>query len=310
MKSSAKVKRMSIGEFSTLSGISVKALRHWDEMGLLTPAYVDQSSRYRYYLLQQLQVVDRLEHLKTMGLPMNSLMHWAAEEGLEEGDKLTAEQFQHYAERKLEEKARDIHRAQLVLKWAKRCLAEERYLEQHVQAQGIRPSERYFINYLCSVERLSQIPDDYALQTALSEFYAELKKLNAPMAADWGMLLFYNSDAKHWDIFPFISLLADESFPFEEKKLKEEIELYDFPARRFRSWLCPEKDTLQEVIKKCLTPNLLTPPYTMYLIHMCSQISMEKESLRWQVELPVECPEDTLSPKEVIFEDFQENLKA
>lgn len=196
------------------------------------------------------------------------------------------------------------------MKWAKRRLAEERYLEQHVQAQGIRPSERYFINYLCSVERLSQIPDDYALQTALSEFYAELKKLNAPMAADWGMLLFYNSDAKHWDIFPFISLLADESFPFEEKKLKEEIELYDFPARRFRSWLCPEKDTLQEVIKKCLTPNLLTPPYTMYLIHMCSQISMEKESFRWQVELPVECPEDTLSPKEVIFEDFQENLKA
>ena len=35
MKSSAKVKRMSIGEFSTLSGISVKALRHWDESGFL-----------------------------------------------------------------------------------------------------------------------------------------------------------------------------------------------------------------------------------------------------------------------------------
>lgn len=233
MKSSSKVKRMSIGEFSTLSGVSIKALRHWDEMGLLTPAYVDQSSRYRYYLLQQLQVVDRLEHLKTMGLPMNSLMHWAEEEGLAEGDKLSAEQFQHYAERKLEEKAKDIHRAQLVLEWAKKRLAEERFLEKQVQAQGIRPSERYFISYLCSVERLNQIPDDYTLQTALSEFYAELKAVNTPMAADWGMLLFFNSEAKHWDIFPFISLLADESLPFEEKAFKEDFQLYDFPVRRF-----------------------------------------------------------------------------
>ncbi len=38
-----------IGDFSRLSRVSVKALRFYDEKGLLKPVQVDPSTGYRYY---------------------------------------------------------------------------------------------------------------------------------------------------------------------------------------------------------------------------------------------------------------------
>jgi DNA-binding transcriptional MerR regulator len=40
---------MSIGMFSFHSGLSIPALRHYDEVGLLPPAFVDPQTGYRRY---------------------------------------------------------------------------------------------------------------------------------------------------------------------------------------------------------------------------------------------------------------------
>ena len=40
---------MQIGRFARLTGLTVKALRHYDEIGLLRPAGVDPESGYRSY---------------------------------------------------------------------------------------------------------------------------------------------------------------------------------------------------------------------------------------------------------------------
>ena len=40
---------LKIGEFSKLSRVSVRMLRHYDEMGLLKPAETDHFTDYRYY---------------------------------------------------------------------------------------------------------------------------------------------------------------------------------------------------------------------------------------------------------------------
>ena len=45
---------MSIGEFARLSRLSAKALRLYDELGLLPPAQVDLDSGYRWYAAGQL----------------------------------------------------------------------------------------------------------------------------------------------------------------------------------------------------------------------------------------------------------------
>lgn len=66
---------LKIGDFSKLSRISVRMLRHYDEIGLLRPAYVDQFTDYRYYDERQLPTVGRITALKDMGFRLVEIGH-------------------------------------------------------------------------------------------------------------------------------------------------------------------------------------------------------------------------------------------
>ena len=67
---------LKIGEFSKLSRVSVRMLRHYDEIGLLKPAEIDHFTDYRYYREDQLPIAGRIAALKDMGnrlLPLVTL---------------------------------------------------------------------------------------------------------------------------------------------------------------------------------------------------------------------------------------------
>ena len=64
---------LKIGDFSTLSKISIHMLRHYDKMGLLVPAHVDHESGYRYYAENQLTDANRIQALKSMGLGLGTV---------------------------------------------------------------------------------------------------------------------------------------------------------------------------------------------------------------------------------------------
>ena len=60
----------SIGEFARLGGVSVRTLRHYDEIGLLRPASIDPGTGYRGYTAQQLGQLNRIMALKDLGLSL------------------------------------------------------------------------------------------------------------------------------------------------------------------------------------------------------------------------------------------------
>ena len=62
-----------IGDFSRLSRVSVKALRYYDEIGLLKPVRVDQFTGYRYYSADQLPSLNRIVGLKDLGLSLEEI---------------------------------------------------------------------------------------------------------------------------------------------------------------------------------------------------------------------------------------------
>lgn len=62
-----------IGLFSRLGQVSVKTLRHYDDLGLLRPALVDDWSGYRYYALEQLPRLYRILALKDLGLSLDDI---------------------------------------------------------------------------------------------------------------------------------------------------------------------------------------------------------------------------------------------
>lgn len=64
---------LSIGEFALHGGVSVRMLRHYDALGLLTPAAVDASSGYRRYEPGQLPRLNRLVTLKGLGFTLEDI---------------------------------------------------------------------------------------------------------------------------------------------------------------------------------------------------------------------------------------------
>lgn len=58
---------ITIGEFALSTGVSVKALRFYDDRGLLTPAEVDPHSGYRRYSAAQMRTATTIRILRTAG---------------------------------------------------------------------------------------------------------------------------------------------------------------------------------------------------------------------------------------------------
>jgi DNA-binding transcriptional MerR regulator len=67
------VKEISIGEFARRSRLSLKALRLYDERGVLVPARVDQASGYRYYDRAQLEQARLVVMLRQLQLPLAAI---------------------------------------------------------------------------------------------------------------------------------------------------------------------------------------------------------------------------------------------
>jgi PPM family protein phosphatase len=67
------VDRMSIGDFARATGLTAKALRLYDEMGLVRPAQVDEYSGYRYYRDDQLDRARLVARLRLIGMPLDRI---------------------------------------------------------------------------------------------------------------------------------------------------------------------------------------------------------------------------------------------
>ncbi|MCF3961828.1 MerR family transcriptional regulator [Streptomyces fuscigenes] len=62
--------RLTIGAFARASGLSAKALRRYDELGLLRPVRVDDLTGYRYYEPAQLERARLVLWLRRIGMPL------------------------------------------------------------------------------------------------------------------------------------------------------------------------------------------------------------------------------------------------
>ncbi len=65
---------LKIGDFSRLSQISIRMLRHYDELGLLIPESTDPFTGYRYYGEAQLSDARKISMLKAMGFPLAEIV--------------------------------------------------------------------------------------------------------------------------------------------------------------------------------------------------------------------------------------------
>jgi DNA-binding transcriptional MerR regulator len=64
---------LTIGRLARCSGLTAKALRHYDRIGLLTPAHVDQVTGIRYYSDAQIAPATLIARLRAVDLPLDEV---------------------------------------------------------------------------------------------------------------------------------------------------------------------------------------------------------------------------------------------
>jgi DNA-binding transcriptional MerR regulator len=109
-----------IGEFSQMGQVTIRTLRHYDDLGLLKPAYIDPESDYRYYALEQLPRLNRIIALKELGLTLEQIAT------LLDGE-VTAEQLRGMLAQRQAEIAQEIAATQAQME---RVAARLRMIEQ------------------------------------------------------------------------------------------------------------------------------------------------------------------------------------
>lgn len=69
-----KMKKLySIGEVSSLLGISSQTLRFYSNSGLIQPRHIDPQSGYRFYSYDQFHIIDRIKYLQSLGFSLTEI---------------------------------------------------------------------------------------------------------------------------------------------------------------------------------------------------------------------------------------------
>jgi DNA-binding transcriptional MerR regulator len=70
MEEDAHEATLSIGGLARASGLSIKAIRHYERTELLTPDHVDPSTGYRRYTTAQIETARRIRRLRDLDVPL------------------------------------------------------------------------------------------------------------------------------------------------------------------------------------------------------------------------------------------------
>ena len=66
-------KLIKIGDFSKLNHVSISTLRLYDEIGILKPIFIDKSTNYRYYSINQNARLDMIQYMKELNMSLSEI---------------------------------------------------------------------------------------------------------------------------------------------------------------------------------------------------------------------------------------------
>lgn len=203
-----------IGDFSRLSRISVKALRYYDEIGLLKPLEVDQFTGYRYYSADQLPRLNYIIALKDTGLSLEEIATLV-------NNSLNPSQM------------RDI----FILKQAElrqRLNEEQKRLEQvenllkQIEKEGKMPDYKLVVKKV-EPQLIASMRGILPAYGEVGQFYGEIfkhlakKMIFKPAAATF--LIIYDTEYKEKDVDVEVCVPVKKSIPGSDK-----VKVYELPG--------------------------------------------------------------------------------
>jgi DNA-binding transcriptional MerR regulator len=161
-----------IGEFSTIARVSTVLLRHYDDLDLFKPLYVDPQTGYRYYSVEQLPRLNRILALKNLGLTLDQVAHLMI-------DEITHEEIQNMLRQKEAQIAQHIAEEQARLRRVRARLKQ-------IRQQGTLSEHDVVLKAIAPQRYLSLREHAYSLQKMGELYYTVGEAVHQHRVVDLG----------------------------------------------------------------------------------------------------------------------------
>lgn len=197
---------LKIGDFSKLSRISIRMLRHYDELGLIVPQSIDSNNNYRYYGEEQLQIATRIISLKNMGFSLSTI----SEILKKYDDKNALAEFLSIKKMEIEAEANETkHRLRLLESTIFRLRKDDSIMNYNVVLKTL--PERYVASVRKTIPSYDQ---ESILWNILISETGEMNLL--PAEPSYSLAVFHDEDYKENDVDVEIQIAVRNEHPNTE----------------------------------------------------------------------------------------------
>ncbi len=227
----------TISEFAKLRDININSLRYYEKIGVLTPAYVDSDTGYRYYTPEQLSLLDSVLLCIDLGIPLKKLSEYMKDDEYIQNRRLL-EEGKVIAQNKVRDIQTGLNRIEYTLQYLD---VNRQYTDMDELYE--RPIiERTFI----TSDYTGDLMDVRKIEISSAELYSRAQKKRLSPVFPAGLIISFGGSETRVKIF-FQVIGAD---PQDEAVMK--IPAGDFLCRQID--LTPETD-LMEVIRSTFDKN-------------------------------------------------------
>lgn len=190
---------LSIGEIAHAAGVSRRMLRHWESIGLITPAEVDSLSGYRRYAATQVGRARAIAALRVVGFGLDTIQVLL-------GPELKQQRLVELLLAREDELLAEIDTASTRLRGVRSRLAALQEGNNTMQNIHLSP-----INSLRLVGLQSRVTDESEIGTAVSELLPQVRQWAAQqIGADARIVLTYDGTAEEEIVVTVGTLSAAE----------------------------------------------------------------------------------------------------
>ena len=163
---------LSIGAFASMTRLSIKALRLYDQLDLLQPRHVDPQTGYRFYSIDQLSCARMIRNMREMDMPLATIRQVLA--ALTSSPAQAEALLREYAEMR-EQQVRQI-RVQ-VGQFIQQIQQEQNPMSLEVNVKQIAPQQVLSLTHRVKVDKLEN-----TILQSVKELNALVKEQNASAA--------------------------------------------------------------------------------------------------------------------------------
>ena len=147
-----KNKLLSIGEVSNFTGAGVKALRYYERIGILKPAFVDPFTKYRYYSYNQIILVGLIMFCVELDIPLKEL-----EEYIDHNETFSLQSFVTHGKAKAQDKIEKLQKGLSFLNTFGQKLEEQNKLPfEKIYKKHFDEKHYYLIPYEQTFDNVDQ----------------------------------------------------------------------------------------------------------------------------------------------------------